>query len=122
MIRSLSNQSVSLFEDESLDFIYIDGNHSYESVKEDMNIWFPKLKKGGLFAGHDYLKIDWSEPPFLENGMDKHIWSFSNDHFQGDPKYAGIFGVNPAVEEFCKERGIKFNTTKEWTSTWLFFK
>lgn len=122
MIRALSNQAVDLFEDESLDFIYIDGNHTYDSVKEDMELWFPKLKKGGLFAGHDYLRMDWDNTPFAENGIDKHIWMHSNDNFEGDAKYAGLFGVNPAVDEFCKERGIKFNLTKEWTATWLFFK
>jgi hypothetical protein len=37
-------------------------------------------------------------------------------------KYAGVFGVNPAVEEFCEERGITFFITKEWLSSWIFFK
>lgn len=119
MIRALSSQAVDLFEDESLDFIYIDGNHSYNSVKEDMELWYPKLKKDGLFAGHDYLRLDWSIPPFAENGIDKHIWSNGGS---GELNYAGIFGVNPAVEEFCRERNIKFNITNEWTATWLFFK
>jgi glycosyltransferase involved in cell wall biosynthesis len=122
MIRALSNQAANLFEDESLDFVYIDGNHTYASVKEDMELWFPKLKKGGLFAGHDYLRMDWENTPFSENGIDKHIWMHSNDNFEGEAKYAGLFGVNPAVDEFCKERNIKFNLTKEWTATWLFFK
>lgn len=122
MIRALSSQAVELFEDESLDFVYIDGNHTYKSVKEDMELWFPKLKKGGLFAGHDYLDIDWEKPPFSENGIDKHIWTYSNGEQLGEANYAGLFGVNPAVDEFCKERGIVFNKTKEWTATWLFFK
>lgn len=41
-------------EDESLDFIFIDGDHSYEGCMNDFNAWWPKIKKGGLFAGHDY--------------------------------------------------------------------
>lgn len=36
------------------DFIYIDACHLYECVKQDLNDWFPKLKKGGLMCGHDY--------------------------------------------------------------------
>jgi hypothetical protein len=122
MIRALSNQVLDLFEDESLDFIYIDGNHTYNSVKEDMELWFPKLKKGGLFAGHDYLRIDWGNPPFSENGIDKHIWAYPNNNLEGESQYAGLFGVNPAVDEFCRNRKIKFHLTKEWTATWLFFK
>lgn len=35
------------------DFIYIDGNHEYEFVKKDIELYCPKLKKGGIIAGHD---------------------------------------------------------------------
>jgi predicted O-methyltransferase YrrM len=38
----------------SIDFIYIDGNHQYSSIKEDLTNWFPKIKTGGIIAGHDF--------------------------------------------------------------------
>lgn len=38
----------------SLDFVYIDGGHSYDVVSDDMKMFYPKVKIGGLFAGHDY--------------------------------------------------------------------
>ena len=41
------------FKDESLDFVYIDACHDYEKVKEDLNIWFKKVKKGGMLCGDD---------------------------------------------------------------------
>lgn len=41
-------------EDNSLDFIYIDGDHSYEGAKVDLQNAFHKVKKGGLICGHDY--------------------------------------------------------------------
>jgi len=41
-----------------LDFLFIDGDHSYEGVKMDFDIWFPKLKSGGIIAMHD---IEWAE-------------------------------------------------------------
>lgn len=44
----------TLFVDEFFDFIYIDGNHNYDSVIEDMQAWFPKVKKGGVLGGHDF--------------------------------------------------------------------
>jgi len=40
--------------DDSLDFVYIDGNHQYEFVKKDIRLWEPKVKGGGLICGHDY--------------------------------------------------------------------
>jgi len=38
---------------ESLDFVYIDGNHNYEAVKQDIKAWWPKVKKDGIIGGHD---------------------------------------------------------------------
>ena len=53
-IRGESIRVAELYENESLDFVFIDGNHIYEAVKADINAWFPKIKKGGVLAGHDY--------------------------------------------------------------------
>ena len=41
-----------IIEDNSIDFIYIDANHI--DVATDLKCWFPKLKEGGIIAGHDY--------------------------------------------------------------------
>jgi len=49
-----SAEAIASFEDNSLDFIFIDGDHSYEGVYTDLMLWYPKIKWGGLFAGHDY--------------------------------------------------------------------
>jgi predicted O-methyltransferase YrrM len=57
-IRGLSSEVVNQFEDESLDVVFIDLTHTYESVKQDIELWLPKVKKGGLLAGHDY-ENDW---------------------------------------------------------------
>jgi SAM-dependent methyltransferase len=52
--RMPSNEGAKLVEDQSLDFIFIDGDHRYDAVVEDIELWRPKLKPGGLFSGHDY--------------------------------------------------------------------
>lgn len=49
-----SVEASKLYEDNSLDFVYIDAAHDYESVKQDLIAWYPKVKKGGLFGGDDY--------------------------------------------------------------------
>jgi hypothetical protein len=122
MLRGLSTDFVEIFEDNSLDFIYIDGNHAYDYVKKDIEIWYPKVKKGGLISGHDYILLDnWYETDFIENkGKDKHIWS--NDGSDKPYSYAGVFGVNTAVDEFCKINNYKLNLTEEFFSTWYFIK
>jgi predicted O-methyltransferase YrrM len=51
-VKKLSMDAVNDIPNE-LDFVYIDGNHRYEYVKKDMELYFPKLKKGGILAGHD---------------------------------------------------------------------
>ena len=48
---------VNNFKDNDYDFIYIDGSHTYESVKRDLELYLPKLKKGGIIGGHDYSQI-----------------------------------------------------------------
>lgn len=114
MIRGTSEVTSDIFPDECLDFVYIDANHAYDFVKQDIELWYPKVKKGGYVGGHDYIAMDWyKDPNFLPNGKDKHIWS-------GDMSfYHGVFGVNPAVDEFCKENGYSPTITDEWFGTWM---
>jgi hypothetical protein len=54
-IRKPSLEAVSLYEDNSLDFIFIDAAHDYENVLKDIQAWFPKVKSfTGVISGHDY--------------------------------------------------------------------
>jgi len=52
--RLSSKESAKLIKDKSLDFVFIDANHAYDYIKEDIQLWMPKVKKGGLISGHDY--------------------------------------------------------------------
>jgi hypothetical protein len=53
-IRSMSVDAAKNYQDNSLDFVFIDGDHSYEACKEDILAWLPKMKTGSILAGHDY--------------------------------------------------------------------
>lgn len=46
-----------LFESDTLDFAYVDGNHDTEAVANDLEIWWPKLRSGGVLAGHDIVCV-----------------------------------------------------------------
>ncbi len=84
LLITTSKEAAEWIADESLDFVFIDSDHSYEAVKEDINLWTPKVRKGGIVSGHDY--------------------------YQGK---LGTMGVIKAVDEYVAEHGYKLQTT-EW--------
>lgn len=51
--KMTSEEASKKFLPESLDFVFIDGSHAYEFVKLDLACWYPKVKPGGIIAGHD---------------------------------------------------------------------
>ena len=54
ILRKPSEEAAKDFEDESLDIVFIDARHNYESVVKDIKLWLPKVKMGGVLCGHDY--------------------------------------------------------------------
>jgi len=58
MVRETSIDAASKFKNESVDFIFVDGDHSYDATLADCETYYPKLKKGGFFCGHDYSSIE----------------------------------------------------------------
>lgn len=66
VLRQPSLTAVSQFTDNSLDFVFVDGDHSYEATMEDIVQWTRKLKPGGIMSGHDY----YNRPPdqYLRSG------------------------------------------------------
>jgi len=56
-VRETSMEAVGSFPDNSLDFIYIDGLHTFDGVMSDLIFWSPKVRSGGIVAGHDYLEF-----------------------------------------------------------------
>lgn len=79
-----SDEIVKEFEDESLDFVFIDANHTYEWVVRDIALWSKKVRKGGIVYGHDFdnytTHVRWEEMhvvPAVEGWMKSyriHPW------------------------------------------------
>ncbi len=63
------------FPKEYFDWIYIDANHTYNAVKKDLEAWYPKVKKTGIIAGHDYTK-----KPFFPIGVIQAVDEFMQKH------------------------------------------
>lgn len=57
-IEAPSEEASKLFSDESIDFVFIDANHEYLHVLEDLRAWYPKVKTGEIIAGHDFWHPD----------------------------------------------------------------
>lgn len=53
-LHMFSHEAVNEFPDEYFDLVYIDANHNYDFVYNDINMWLPKVKKNGYISGHDY--------------------------------------------------------------------
>jgi hypothetical protein len=56
-IKAPSFEGGKLVEDNSLDFVYIDDNHEFDYVLLSLIAWVPKVKRGGIIAGHDYYRF-----------------------------------------------------------------
>jgi len=79
ILRDYSVEAAKTVADGGLDFVYIDARHDYKGVLEDLRAWAPKVRAGGLIAGHDFVP-------------------------DGDLK-EGAFGVQKAASEFAVELG-----------------
>ena len=65
--------AVGRFDDDSLDWVYIDGDHHYDSVKGDLALWYPKVRPGGLLTGDDLGTGKW-----WEDGVARAVAEFSS--------------------------------------------
>jgi len=81
IMRMLSHEAARLISDSSLDYVFIDGDHSYEGVKRDIGLWIGKVKSGGWMGFHDYGMIV-------------------------NPR---LTGVKQAVDEYFKDRKIEMD-------------
>jgi hypothetical protein len=73
--KGKTTDAANLIEDESLDFVFIDADHSFKGVDEDILYWAPKVRQGGYIIGHD---IHW---PTVKGAVEKH---FGNDYLTSE--------------------------------------
>ncbi|HDZ37826.1 MAG TPA: class I SAM-dependent methyltransferase [Marinobacter sp.] len=79
VLRGWSHDMAQRIPDESLDYLYIDAGHDYQSVKQDLRDYYPKVRSnvGAIVAGHDYSNPD--------------------------------YGVKEAVDEFVGQLGVELH-------------
>lgn len=59
ILKGMSNVMSNHFSDEQVDLVYLDGAHYYDGVMADLKAYYPKLKSGGVMAGHDFVNTDY---------------------------------------------------------------
>ena len=73
-VKKTSMDALKDFNDNSLDFVFIDANHTFEYVVNDIAEWSKKVKPGGIVSGHDYWRsIDSNKPAYKENLSDVEL-------------------------------------------------
>lgn len=101
-----SVEAAATIGDGTLDFVYIDADHRYEMVRRDMFAWWPKIRMGGIMAGHDY-------------SPGKAIGKFQTTAAHPETYTRDVI---KAVNRFVKVRRLSLHLTREKGPSWWFFK
>jgi hypothetical protein len=78
-------EASELIKNESLDFVYIDADHEYKSVKSDYDAWRDKIRKGGIISGHDYSIQFPGVMKFVDELSGVKVYFTSGDIWEGVP-------------------------------------
>jgi hypothetical protein len=97
-VRKFSVDAALDFADGELDFVYLDGNHRLEQVMADLAAWSPKVRVGGIVAGHDYIKA--KLPSLMHVPQAIHAWI---DCYQIAPLF--VLGRRAKVEGELRDDG-----------------
>lgn len=110
--RQYSVDAAKSIPDNELDFVYLDARHDYRSILEDLETYWPKLKVGGIFSGHDFCNAH-EEPK-----KSKQDWCIFSDGTRCEQNKA----VKAAVEEFAQKVNRQIVTPRRetiWVSWYM---
>ena len=96
LIREVSEKASLQFDDNSVDVVYLDADHSYTGCSNDIDFWYPKIRDGGILAGHDYCN--------------------------GNPQKGHVYGVIQAVAQLVDEHDLELFVTSDAYPSWMVVK
>ena len=76
IVKKYSMDAVKDFEDQSLDFVYIDAGHDFMNFANDLHYWLKKLKIGGIMSGHDYARYPFRKMIHVKRVLEAYAWSY----------------------------------------------
>lgn len=114
IMRKTSAEALDAFEDNSLDFVYIDANHDFPNFTFDIHHWLKKVREDGIISGHDYANFSYKKHNHVKRALDAYARCYrmqplfivgSKDYPKGKPdetrdKYRSWFWVK-------KEGGLR---------------
>jgi hypothetical protein len=103
LVKNYSAIAAPYFPNDSIDFVYIDGDHSFEGIYTDLYNWVSKVRIGGIVAGHDY-----------KDGPNSGI----KDYFGEQLPYR----IKSIVDDFCRKYGFKLNAVGPRVPSWWFVR
>lgn len=109
IIRKTSRDALNDFKDNSLDFVYIDGDHEFAHVAEDIVGWTKKVRKGGVVAGHDYFCTD----PWARN-LVCHVGPVVD-------AYVKVFGIEDFYT-YGRSKPLELEAKDDRYLSWMFIK
>lgn len=74
--RATSMEALEDFADNSLDFVYIDGNHDFVNVARDIDGWIKKVRPGGILSGHDFVRYPFRKHNHVKRVVEAYIASY----------------------------------------------
>jgi hypothetical protein len=87
IIRCDTLRSAQFFQDEYFDYIYLDDNHSYEHVCKELELYYPKLKKGGIYSGDNYEMAGVKKA--VDEFAEKHKYKINTEPWRKSPTGTG---------------------------------
>jgi hypothetical protein len=116
-LKMPSEQAASLFEDGTLDFVFLDADHRYEAVRRDLEVWFPKIKRRGVLGGHDYLHPDFpgvrraADEFFREQGLPVQVHGTSFLVTKPSPRW--LNAATRAYRRLCRSQRSEIRSQPE---------
>ena len=111
--RMYSTEAAQKIDDHSVDFVYVDARHDYCGAMEDMEAYWPKIRPGGILAGHDFMS-----DAEMRGRTPEQDWSLCMDGT------VNLGSVRGAVEDFAAKRGVTISVMYQETffASWMIQK
>ena len=111
--RNYTSECVKRYDDEYFDYIYVDARHDFKGVWEDLVAYWPKLKVGGIMAGHDYVTND-------DGPLPNQDWSKNYDGTVDETGTVVKGAVGKFAESVCRQVTVSYRESG-W-NTWAMRK